>query len=262
MEPPAQFREIYPAGRERVDPHQRRADEEGAGRLRIEVADSGVGIDQAALEKIFLPFEQADPAGDHRFGGMGLGLAIARAIVDLHGGTIAAKSAGRDRGATFIVELPGATEAPQGVTDTPTLFPDLAPVGLSLGQPADEGLAPLRLLLVEDHESTLEVLSRLLTRAGHRVVTAGTLTAALAAANEGSFDLVISDLGLPDGTGNELMEILRARYGLRGIALSGYGMEDDVKRSRQAGFDTHLTKPVDFRQLQRALRESVEASLA
>ena len=114
-------------------------------------------------------------------------------------------------------------------------------------------MAPLRLLLVEDHESTLEVLRRLLTRAGHQIVTASTVADALAVANEGTFDLVISDLGLPDGTGNELMEELRERYGLRGIALSGYGMHEDVERSREAGFATHLTKPVDFRQLQRAL---------
>ena len=113
----------------------------------------------------------------------------------------------------------------------------------------------LRLLVVEDHQSTLEVLARLLIREGHHVVATATLAAALEAAAKGSFDLVISDLGLPDGTGNELMEILRERYNLRGIALSGYGMEEDVVRSRQAGFTTHLTKPVDFRQLRRVLRE-------
>ena len=111
----------------------------------------------------------------------------------------------------------------------------------------------LRLLLVEDHESTLQVVSRLLTRAGHQVVTAGTLSDALLAAKNSLFDVVISDLGLPDGTGHELMKILRARYGLRGIALSGYGADDDVRRSRQAGFVAHLTKPVDFEQLDRAL---------
>ena len=116
----------------------------------------------------------------------------------------------------------------------------------------------LRLLLVEDHESTLQVLSRLLARAGHQVVTASTLADALAAAKSRSFDLVISDLWLPDGTGNELMEIVRARYGLRGIALSGYGMEEDVRRARQAGFAAHLTKPVDFQQLERALEEVLQ----
>lgn len=230
--------------------------ERGVGRLRIEVSDSGIGIDPAALEKIFLPFEQGEPSDDHRFGGVGLGLAIARAIVDLHGGTITAESAGRGRGSTFVVDLPGATQAPQGVTDEPTFFfelpaDDAPPTDVA----TEQHPAPLRLLVVEDHASTLEVLSRLLQRAGHEVVAAGTLASALAAAKSGQFDVVISDLGLPDGTGNELMEILRARYRLRGIALSGYGMEDDVARSRQAGFAAHLTKPVDFRQLQRALDE-------
>ncbi|HMJ07199.1 MAG TPA: ATP-binding protein, partial [Chthoniobacterales bacterium] len=231
------------------------ADEDGAGRLRIEVVDSGIGIDPAALKKIFLPFEQADPRGDHRFGGMGLGLAIARAIVDLHGGTIAAESAGEGYGATFVVEIPGATEAPHGVGEAPSLFPALAVATEPARTRAEEAQRPLRLLLVEDHSSTLEVLSRLLTRAGHAVVTAGTLADALSAAAAGIFDLVISDLGLPDGTGNELMEILRARYKLRGIALSGFGMEEDVARSRQAGFAAHLTKPVDFQQLRRALHD-------
>lgn len=236
-------------------------DGETGGLLRIEVTDSGIGIDPAALERIFLPFEQGEAGDDHRFGGMGLGLAIARAIVDLHGGTIAAQSAGPDRGATFTVELPGATEAPHGLTHPPDLHAELA---TAAGVPVtlhgdDVNRESLRLLVVEDHESTRQVLSRLLTRAGHQVVTADTLSAALAAAAEGSFDLVISDLGLPDGSGNELMEILRARYTLRGIALSGYGMEDDVVRSRHAGFTAHLTKPVDFRQLQRALDEAMAA---
>ena len=233
-----------------------RTSDEGATedetRLRIEVADSGIGIDPSELEKIFLPFEQSGHPGDHRFGGIGLGLAIARAIVDLHGGTITAESSGPDRGSTFIVEIPGATVAPHGVADTPTLFPSLPGDGIdALGE---EGII-LRLLVVEDHESTLEVLARLLIREGHHVVATATMAAALEAAAKGPFDLVISDLGLPDGTGNELMEILRTRYNLRGIALSGYGMEDDVARSRQAGFTSHLTKPVDFRQLRRVLHE-------
>ncbi len=233
-------------------------DAEGGLRLRIEVEDSGIGIEAAALEKIFLPFEQSDPSGDHRFGGMGLGLAIARAIMDLHGGMITAESSGLDRGATFVVEIPGAVAAPHGVAEAPFLFPSLPDSEAVPNESEVASLPRLRLLLVEDHESTLEVLSRLLTRAGHEVVGAGSLGAALSAAGAGKFDLVISDLGLPDGTGNELMEKLRDRHQLRGIALSGYGMEEDVVRSRQAGFATHLTKPVDFRQLQRALREVVE----
>ncbi|HSH39311.1 MAG TPA: ATP-binding protein, partial [Chthoniobacterales bacterium] len=235
----------------------RTADDED--RLRVEVADSGVGIDADELEKIFLPFEQG--GGEHRFGGLGLGLAIARAIADLHGGTIFARSAGRNRGASFIVEFPGATEPPQGMSDTDAHSTEWLTHGSELGEHPMRPPGSLRLLVVEDHESTLQVLSRLLTRAGHSVVTAGTLGDALAAAKEGEFDLVISDLGLPDGTGNELMEILRARHQLRGIALSGYGMEEDIARSRQAGFSTHLTKPVDFPQLQRALREVMDGNL-
>jgi CheY-like chemotaxis protein len=111
----------------------------------------------------------------------------------------------------------------------------------------------MRLLLVEDHEATLHVLRRLLCRDGHQVVVAASVADALAAAGANSFDLVISDLGLPDGTGNQLMEKLRADYGLKGIALSGYGMEEDINRSREAGFVSHLIKPVDFPQLQRVL---------
>ncbi len=227
--------------------------ENGAARLHIEVSDSGIGIAPDAIDTIFLPFEQAGLVNDHRFGGMGLGLAIARAIVDLHGGTIAAKSAGPGRGATFIVELPGATEPPSGVTGATELSSHPLLPGSSLHDPSR--VTPMRLLLVEDHEPTLQVLSRLLTRAGHFVQTAGTVDDALKLAAAEKFDAVISDLGLPDGTGTDLMRELHNCYGLRGIALSGYGMEDDLARSREAGFALHLVKPVDFHQLEYALRE-------
>jgi CheY-like chemotaxis protein len=109
------------------------------------------------------------------------------------------------------------------------------------------------LLLIEDHEATLQVLLRLLGREGHQVTPARSVNEALTVAAAKPFDLVISDLGLPDGTGIELMQKLRAVHGLRGIALSGYGMEDDLVRSREAGFIAHLIKPVDFNQLRRAI---------
>lgn len=114
---------------------------------------------------------------------------------------------------------------------------------------------PLRLLVVEDHGPTLAVLSRLLTRAGHSVRTAGTVAAARELASRECFDAVVSDLGLPDGSGVELMESLRDTYGLRGIAFTGYGMDEDLRRTRAAGFVTHLTKPVDFTLLRRALAQ-------
>jgi CheY-like chemotaxis protein len=116
----------------------------------------------------------------------------------------------------------------------------------------------LRVLLVEDHEATINVLRALLTRAGHHVTTAMTIAGAMHAAGNTKFDVVISDLGLPDGTGFELMEDLRNNYRLRGIALSGYGMDEDLRRSREAGFAAHLIKPVDFAQLQQAVAELME----
>lgn len=210
----------------------------------LEVRDTGVGFDPGAAERIFQPFEQGGRENDHRFGGLGLGLAIARAVVDLHGGHIRASSPGPALGATFTVDLPHAHES----TAAPQMRAE------STRPPIER--APLRILLVEDHEPTLAVLSRLLKKAGHEVITADKVSAALTVSREERFDVLVSDLGLPDGTGIELMVKLRAAQpGLRGIALSGYGMEDDFARTREAGFANHLVKPVVFEQLTQALDE-------
>ena len=227
-------------------------DGDGAPTLTIEVSDSGVGIEPEALERIFQPFEQAGLSGDHRYGGIGLGLAIARAIVDLHGGSIRAESGGTGRGAVFVVNLPHATFPPEGM-----LEPSLNGRGVEDGHRIENENANLprglRLLVVEDHIATLQVLERLLRKAGHKVVAVSSVASALEAAAHEEFDLVISDLGLPDGTGNTLMRELRARYRLRGIALTGYGMEEDAERAREAGFMAHLIKPIEFDQLRRTL---------
>jgi signal transduction histidine kinase len=215
---------------------------DGSGGLRIEVGDDGIGFDPAVAESLFLPFERGSAAQAHRYPGLGLGLAIARAIVDLHGGRIFAASAGPGRGATFTVELPGARPIPDSVVQP------MDPLGAARGN-----RPTLRLLVVEDHESTRDVLTRLLQRAGHQVTTASNVAEALAAAENKKFDLVISDLGLPDGTGLELMEQLRARHGLRGIALSGYGMDEDRRRTSAAGFIAHLIKPVQIKELRGVL---------
>jgi PAS domain S-box-containing protein len=227
-----------------------RTTDQADGRLRIEITDTGMGIDPAALEKIFLPFEQAAVAGDHRFGGLGLGLAITRAMVELHGGSIRAQSAGANLGATFIVEFPGALTPPAGGADPGA---PSASGGSASRQAAGR---PLRLLLVEDHLPTLQVLSSLLTRDGHQVIAVGTIAEALAAADTETFNLVISDLGLPDGTGHQMMEKLHAVHGLKGIAMTGYGMDEDILRSREAGFVTHLVKPVQMTELRRALAQA------
>lgn len=227
--------------------------EADGNRLRIEVVDSGIGITEDVIETIFQPFDQGAVGGDHKFGGLGLGLAIARAIVDLHQGSITAESTGLNQGSTFIVELPGATEPPVGIASQ-----HLARNGqdgdasLGLKEEKEPGV-PLSILLVEDHPATLQVLSRLLVRHGFRVTPVSTIADALNEASSKVFDLVVSDLGLPDGSGNDLMKTLRDTHGLRGIALSGYGMEEDVDRSRKAGFHAHLIKPVDLNQLRRAI---------
>jgi CheY-like chemotaxis protein len=174
-------------------------------------------------------------------------LAITRAIVEMHGGAIWAESAGRGHGATFTVEL-NTIPAPQ---------PGTEPGARSLSA---EGPGKLRILFVEDHDSTRDVLSRILRRSGHEVHVAGSGAEALdIVSSAGRFDVLISDIGLPDQSGFELMRTIKARYDLPGIALSGYGMEEDVRMSLEAGFERHLTKPIDLRSLQTAIRETVAA---
>ncbi|MEA2691623.1 MAG: hypothetical protein QOJ16_1010 [Acidobacteriota bacterium] len=217
------------------------------GTLVCEVADSGIGIEPEALTHIFNAFDQGRAGITRRFGGLGLGLAISRAIVELHGGGLTAASEGRDRGAAFTVELPLVSELPAGVEAVgQALIPSLLPPS-----GADRSL---RILVVEDHVDTAEAMAALLQVLGHQVTTAGTVATAVAAAERGEFDLVLSDLGLPDGHGHDLMRDLSRRHGLPGIALSGYGMEEDVAKSRDSGFALHLTKPVSLDTLRAAIR--------
>jgi len=223
--------------------------------LCLEVTDTGIGIAPELLEKIFRPFEQGAVTGDHRFGGMGLGLAIARAIVELHGGKISAHSPGINHGATFVVELPGAVVPPPSPSDdgnTATSFTKFE--RSKTGTAPTTGNAP-RILLVEDHASTLQVLSTLLRRDGYEVLPATNVAEALAQVAAQPCELVISDLGLPDGSGIQLMRQLRTNYGLRGIALTGYGMEEDIARAREAGFAAHLVKPIQVAELRRILAD-------
>ncbi len=215
------------------------------GQLTVEVHDNGIGISETALAKIFRPFDRGDHIGDHRFGGLGLGLAISKAVVDLHGGQLRAATAGLGAGSTFTVEM-AAFAAP--------LTQD-APAG---GKPTLDA-TPLRLLVVEDHEPTIQVITRVLQRDGHRVHIARSATEALTFATNGEWhcDLVISDIGLPDLSGVELMRQLRTLRGWRGIALSGYGMDADIRESLAAGFHAHLVKPLQMDVVRRAIREAV-----
>lgn len=212
------------------------------GRIVVEVIDTGVGIDSQSLPRIFDAFEQGH-AQSRRFGGLGLGLAISRALVEAQGGVLRAHSDGRGRGATFAVELPAVrAPSPRPSNDSANDEPD------------HRWSRPLRILVVEDHEPTRSVMTKLLRDLGHRPMPAGGVESALKLVLEQPIDLVISDLGLPDGSGHDLMRQIRRRFDVRGIALSGYGMEDDLRRSEEAGFAEHLIKPIDVTRLQAAIR--------
>ena len=209
------------------------------GRIEITVTDNGRGMTPAELARCFTRFAQ----GEHQLGGLGLGLAIAQAIVELHGGTLGASSPGRDQGATLRLELPGAYHAAPARELEPS--PSRAPF-------AREGP---RVLLVEDHESSRQAIERVLRNRGYRVTSVATVAAALAAGETGTFEILISDIGLPDGNGYSLLTQLGSRAPQLRIAMTGYGMEDDVRRAREAGFNAHLTKPVTITRLEQALEQ-------
>lgn len=235
----------------RIEVTVRRAEPE---RILVSVKDSGVGMTPEEIKRAFLAFSQGDHAtpgiGSHRFGGLGLGLAITKTLVEMHGGQIRAQSEGHDRGATFEVELPLAREELRAAGKPPSEDPFLA----AAGDEASRVVSQWRVLLVEDHAATRLVLQQLLRNRDYHVFAAATAAEARAIAAKEELDLVVSDVGLPDGTGYQLMKELLARQpGLRGIALSGYGMEEDVARSREAGFALHLTKPITVGKLETAM---------
>ncbi len=122
------------------------------------------------------------------------------------------------------------------------------------GGPANAG-EPRRILVVDDHDDTLRSMKLLLTRLGYKVFAAENMTAALRIAEEEEFDILLSDIGLPDGSGHELLRRIRAKREVPALALSGFGMDDDIERSRDAGFADHLTKPVSIDRLQSAIQE-------
>jgi signal transduction histidine kinase/response regulator RpfG family c-di-GMP phosphodiesterase len=211
--------------------------------LRVDVQDSGIGIDPESIPKIFNAFEQAERT---RFGGLGLGLAITKALVETHKGTITAESGGRNQGAKFSALFPVSTETSDSIA------------------PARSTITPrrqsMRILLVEDHEDTNRSLTHLLRRRGYHVQPALTVRSALDLAAREEFDVLISDIGLPDGTGIDLMRTLHSARPLFGIALTGYGMEEDVRKSHDGGFKHHLVKPVDLNKLDVLIQESAIAA--
>jgi PAS domain S-box-containing protein len=213
------------------------------------VADTGIGIPPENLARVFEPFDQGDDAITKQFGGLGLGLAISRALVEQHGGLIEARSEGRGRGAQFSVT-----------------FPLLAQVEKLPGAPKAKKKHKIQstatILLVEDNVDTSNVLRLLLERKGYSVYSASSVRAALELAQAHQCDIVISDISLPDGTGHDMLRQLTRLGPVRGIAMSGFGMEDDIRRSLDAGFREHLVKPLDFEKLNLALQNLLAAQPA
>ncbi len=212
---------------------------EGAAAV-LAVEDSGVGIPPALLPRVFDLFVQGDQALDRSHGGLGIGLTLVRRLVELHGGTIEAWSAGPGRGSRFTVRLPLVTRRPAG-TSVQTGF---------------ETRRLRRILLVEDNQDAREMMRQYLEMAGHTVFEADDGTVALQAARALRPDVAIIDIGLPGLDGYAVARELRTMpegKSLRLVAVTGYGMPDDRRRAREAGFDAHVVKPVDPDELARLL---------
>ena len=212
----------------------------------VEVNDSGIGIEPEALSRVFHAFEQAERSITRQFGGLGLGLAISKALVEMHGGQIDAQSAGPRRREHIRVRLPLVTPAVRPETPATGALPQRA-------------CGPCGFCWWKITASRQRIMRMVLTSDGHTIDTAGDVATALHLAGQNHFDLLMSDLGLPDGSGHDLMRQLRERgHKFPAIALSGYGQEEDIRRSYEAGFAAHLTKPAS----RQAVVEAVAAVTA
>jgi CheY-like chemotaxis protein len=209
-------------------------------RVRVRVIDEGAGIAADMIDKVFDMFVQQPQTLERSRGGLGLGLSIVKSLVELHGGKVSAHSEGVGHGTELVVELPAAGEA-----ERPQLAPEPLPIG---------GGAVRRILVVDDNDDAALSLKKALERLGYAVAIAHDGPAALRAAAVFEPEIALLDIGLPVMDGYELARRLRALRPLHLVALSGYGQEADRRRSAEAGFEVHLTKPVDLRYLETVVR--------
>lgn len=216
------------------------------GYAHVEVSDNGIGIPQDMLDQVFSLFTQVEEGTDRRTGGLGIGLFLVRSLVQMHGGTVTARSTGPDQGSTFVVTLP-------------CLPPAAAGAAAPLATPAaDAAIAPARVLVVDDNVDAAETLGTFLEMLGMQALQAHDGPQALALAPGFAPDVVLLDIGLPGMNGYEVAQAFRAHPALARvhlIALTGWGAEEDRRRAMAAGFDHHLTKPVDLAVLEDALRQ-------
>lgn len=216
------------------------------GRVRIAVKDRGKGIKPHQLESIFNPFEQGDEDTPRLYGGLGLGLVVSKRLVFLHRGSIWAESEGEGRGSTFFVEFPLVARPETKQKREHQIHSEASMQG--------------RVLLCEDHCDTASVIKLLLELNGLTIDVTSTVAEAINALMQEEYDLVITDLGLPDGSGLDVMQVMKQKE-VKGIVLSGQGMEADIVASMQAGFLNHLTKPVDIERLEAILRGILQQNI-
>jgi CheY-like chemotaxis protein/two-component sensor histidine kinase len=224
-------------------------------RVVLEVRDDGVGIEAELLLRIFEPFVQRKQAIDRSHGGLGLGLTIARRLVELHGGSMTAVSAGSGQGSTFTIELNLVSSSDRSPS---TELVPASPVEMAS---ADD---PIRVLVVDDNVDAAEMLAEALRIQGHHVGVAHDGPAALALVEQFEPDVALLDIGLPVMDGFDLAQRLKRRLSAhppKFIAVTGYGQPSDRARSKQAGFDEHLVKPIDLARLT-AIVSSISASSA
>jgi CheY-like chemotaxis protein len=226
--------------------------EADGGEWALTVSDDGIGMEPALVERVFDLFTQAERTPDRSQGGLGLGLALVKSLVELHGGTVSAYSPGLGKGSTFTVRLPRFTQevalAPQPLVTTAR----------------EDGAAPLRILLVDDNVDAVHTLQLFLHSGGHQVEVAYCATDALELAKVLGPDVCLLDIGLPDFDGNELARRLRhvpQAAGATLVAMTGYGRQQDRDTSMAAGFDHYLVKPVNTAQLNDILAAAAEANI-
>jgi signal transduction histidine kinase len=217
------------------------------GNLRVIVKDNGIGMMPETVSRLFSPFEQGDWRQSGRDGGVGLGMAISSLLVELLGGKITGQSEGLDKGSTFTVTFSALTGPVK--SNNGSKAPRVAKV-----EPGRR-----KILLVEDHDDTARALARLLTSRGYEIQTVGTVASGIEAVEQGRFDLLLCNIDLPDGTGLQLIERVRERCQTPALALTGFGMEEDVAKCKRAGFAAHLTKPVNFQKLEATIQQLLPA---
>jgi CheY-like chemotaxis protein/two-component sensor histidine kinase len=222
---------------------------EGATAL-VSFRDSGIGIAPDRLEQVFEMFSQEEPALSRARGGLGIGLALTRKLVELHGGTVQASSEGPGKGSVFMVRLPLVDAAAQPVSE---------PAAQEMALPA----GTLRILVADDNTDAAETLTILLESMGHVVRQAHDGAAAVRVAAEFDAQLALLDIGMPNMNGYEACRQIRAQPGGRGrtlVAVTGWGQPQDLERAREAGFDRHLVKPVDMERLLQLISARLEGN--